>query len=92
MSVGVSCCQTCILSWVSHSMCACVSLLMTLHNRRPGSHRPTLTATPVQLTGSDLDMIYNLDILLPLDTKKAYFLSLEVLVIYSRGHINSDFF
>ena len=49
MSVGVSCCQTCILSWVSHSMCACVSLLMTLHNRRPGSHRPALTATPVQL-------------------------------------------
>ena len=49
MSVGVSCCQTCILSWVSHSMCACVSLLMTLHNRRPGSHRPTLTATSVQL-------------------------------------------
>ena len=44
------CCLACILSWVSHSMCACVSLLMTLHNRRPGSHRPTLTATPVQLT------------------------------------------
>ena len=49
-------------------------------------------------TGSDLDMIYNLDILLPLDTLgvlpvllffgfweyswKAYFWSVEVLVIY----------